>query len=540
MNRYFSSILVGLLVCAISYGREFGNSGRGSTTSSRSSFGRGQTNSTRRGATSSRNSPSQTNSKFKEPSTPAEKQWADALKKRDKDTIREMLKNKVKVDVNLIVSPGDTALSVYAQSYDIVDLLIKAGASPYIPANQKSPILRASEQTIMLMLNSKVTADKRLLSDALAKWVSYTDYGQSDWKFRTEFVSRQDIMRKLIAKGASPNASGSLLGCYSLEDMKILTKAREKLNWNITNRHSRGLLHIWVGDDRENTDLQERERVIKFIVSQGAAINMKDSNGFIPILYCRDLSILKILLESPGAKSLKASDYIATSTSAQKYTNPLEYWINSLTATQLLLAHKASPNAKNSTGKIPLAYLKAKNPDFQKIIALHKQYGVKLNAELQKSLEQKAEEYRIEVKKEKVAIETAVNKIQDSVEDAEKFAEIGKLYYRLRIAKYADYPEQAKYLAELQESYSDKLKDIFKEIDEKFICKNCHGKCQVPERRYVGERIFQDIGVVKGRYIDTGRIIPCTKCKGKGVQIPCGICAWGEKRSCYDGCTKRK
>ncbi len=534
MNRYFIGMLVGVLVCAISYGRELSNSGRGRTPST---SGRRQTNTGRRGTTPSRNSTPQ---KFKEPSTPAEKQWADALKKRNKDAIREMLKNKVKVDVNLVVSPGDTALSVYAQSYDIVDLLINAGASPYIPADRNAPILRASEQTIMLMLNSKAVADKRLLSDALAKWVSHTNYGQSDWKFRTEFVSRQDIMRKLIAKGASPNTSGSLFGCHSLEDMKILTEAREKLNWNITNRHSRGLLHIWVGDDRENIDLQERERVVKFMVSQGATVSMKDSGGFTPILYCKDRNILKILLESPTANTLKADDYIATGNSAKKYVNPLEYWINSLTATRLLLTHKASPNVKNSKGKIPLEYLNVKNPDWHKIIALHKQHGVKLDTELQALLEKRTVEHQTLVEKEKIAIETIVKQIESCSENNEKFIQAGKLYYQLLIAKYGDYSEQARYLTELKERYPDQLEAAFLAQNKTLICKECNGTKEVPERHWIGQKFVQRVGIVgEGRYVNTGRIIKCGSCKGRGYTIPCSACkSWGEVRPCYDDCTR--
>jgi ankyrin repeat protein len=187
----------------------------------------------------------------------ADSRIAEAAKKRDKDALRLLVKQRA--DVNTPALDGATALHWAAHWGDVemTDLLIRAGAD----------VNRKDDLGVTPLVLASVTSQTAVVERLLAAGADPNLAGATG---ETPFMSAArsgnvDVVKTLLFKGANINA-------------KEPTRGQTGLMWAAAEGHS---------------------AVVRALVEAGADVNMKSTSGYSPLLFAArkgDVETTKILL----------------------------------------------------------------------------------------------------------------------------------------------------------------------------------------------------------------------------------------------------
>ncbi len=251
----------------------------------------------------------------------------DAVQRGDRDTVRELLRNRI--DVNAAQPDGSTALLLAADRNDVelVDLLIKAGGNVNARNEYGATPLYAASGTgnitvLKLLLDAKADVNAPLVRGE-TPLMAVADKGNIE------------AVRLLLDRGADVNARESKGG-------------QSALMWAVAGKHA---------------------EIVKLLLDRGADVRARSKGDFSSLLFAAqqgDVESGRLLLEAgAGINEARKSDRM-TPLIVAAASGHYDFAV-------LLLNHNANPNLSDDGGRTALHYaaLDEKRVDLVKALLNH-------------------------------------------------------------------------------------------------------------------------------------------------------------------------
>lgn len=279
-----------------------------------------------------------------------------ACQKSDIKSVKMFL--KYKPDVNTQDILGDTPLHKSLQNPELIELLLKNKANPYILNDEGNPVLHVAadysesfKKLLDLGVNpNSMNEDRQTLIhiaamennyDLIEKLLQYkAEINFVDKYNRTALFYTQDpnMLMFLLEKGANPNIKDInnktplLLTNNNLNRLVLLSKGADP---NILTSQGETLLHM--------CSMKNNLKVAKTLLSYDADVNALDKNGKTPLYYAKTNEMRKLLLEMGANPDENLYLHYAVIKKDDTFF-------------ELLLKNYANPNLKDKFGRTPVYY----------------------------------------------------------------------------------------------------------------------------------------------------------------------------------------
>ncbi len=290
-------------------------------------------------------------------------------------------------DVNAKDANGRSPLyfAVYHLNEELLELLLKNGADPYVVDNDNTSILRVAFWARNLYKDSpewKQKAEKMIIK--LLKILDLKKIAKVDKEYETNY----GIIKAIIDNGL-----------YDITKYMF-----EKMGFDplYTDEEGNNLLHIVA----KAAPYQDQHKITEYLIQKGVPVNAKNNDGITPLLYAveenaatpenyelgkKAFEIIRLLVEAGADPNVGKEDYY----DEVKNKTPLMYAAQKMYAPEdedegpaiaykiikLLLDAGADPNLKDSAGKTALHYLADSEVPHPKALEYLLQVGANINAQ---------------------------------------------------------------------------------------------------------------------------------------------------------------